>query len=164
MNNSKIQICLLLFSALLIFLISSDNYFVPRKKYAEIITNKEMRLTQTRRSSFYNYRIETGIDTYIVPWQAYYTVQNNDTVYLLKSKVTGAPLSIFYKDKGLLVGYNISYIGRFFGRIFYIFISVAVLLTFAFFDRDWNLQLRRNWIVFLLLSTVVITLLHLQLL
>lgn len=162
METPKNQFYLLLFSLLLLFLILLDNYFSPSKQCAEVVRNKETRLQNGRRTSSYQYRIETNEDVYIVPWQVYYNIEVDDSAKILKSKISNSPKVFFVIEDGISKGYTISYINRLFGRVLFIFISTTVVVTLIFFKRDWNLVMRQRWVVLLFLATIVVLVLHLQ--
>lgn len=163
MKDPKIKKYTLLIGLLLLSFCFVDLKFSPPKESYEFIKERNSFLQKTRFGGYYQYEAKTNIDTYKVPWQIYYNIDIGDSVLLFKSKISNSPLIFFYNSGEKYLGYKIGYYDDLFASILLYLVATALIVTLIFFGKDWNLIMRRNWVILLIITSIVLLCLHLQL-
>ena len=162
MKDPKIQKYILLSGLALLSFCFVDLKFSPHKESYEFIKGRNSLLQKTRFGGYYQYEAKTNITTYEVPWQVYYNIDIGDSVVLFKSKVSNAPLIFFYKSGVTLVGYRIGYYDDLFRMMVLLLVAAALIITLIFFNAGFNPILRRNWVIVLIITSIVLCFMHLK--
>ena len=160
MFSRKIETILLVSIGLQLF-IYADVFILPKKESKEEILNAEFIRYDYRRAYTLHYHITTNKDVYEVPVTLYNEVAKGEYIFVHKSYITTALLTISHSNDNIIHTFNIGFFTFFGDSLVWLVLLTTLTLVMVFFSWFMKIESGKNNIVYAIsIATIGLLIFH----